>query len=963
MAKIVFKIRMFRLLIGSILFIGCLYFLIPACIEGWLAHRLESIDLGEEGHMRISHVSFERFHQVHIEGLVLGIDEREQPLIQIEQVVLKLDPSAFLRGRLEVDEILLEHPSLNLSYSLDGSSDIDPILRMVRRHLANETEEQDGPDDEEDQEESSGLNRVRQLINAHRPSILFEGGRLSYSQQGAGQEDLNLVEDISGQVLAGEEAGLNVEIRADLVSVAIPEIEAMGPLQFSLEQNPTEDRFAVDLSFDTPVRFSGIPGITGGEVSLQSVGFLSPNSFSVEGLMLIESETDRRLIQIGDLTFSLRTLTLDPEEIYLSMVEAREVILDLDLDTEDGIKQLAMFDGIHMGERAGSSDTVDGEGEIEGILETDDMEERAHIAARWNFCAGRKWNECAPQTLLVEPLDILLTVPNEEAETEQVAINFPSIRASQRLINFQMDLSTSMTVAREDGDQIVSMEIDWIYYWMTKRWRTETHIQSLDLGQTSELISAFGFPAIESGDLSLDLTIRENRPDGGNAMRLSSHVSLTDFMATFEAVDTVPVEWESLEYDFTARFDASDHFSMSRSQMTLGEVEASIGLELDALDLRSFWYYLQGFRGIEDAESYWSSQVGFAAPIEQFRFYIDMPSTDIMTLYHSIPTAFRSDLEGVEMAGNMAWQLDLTGQFERQEDGRLRVEINEPDVSELSLEEVELVSIPEAIDVRMLNDQMAFTFTDGEGESRSLDIGVEGEEGWVAFNQVNPYLVTSLLHSEDQGYFRPGPFNWYQFRRVVAQVLGEQQLGRGASTISMQLIKNVFLSRERVLSRKVSEMFLAGWLNRFVTKERILEIYLNVIEFGPGINGIGEASAHYFGKLPSQLTLMESVFLISLVPSPRRYHQFYETGEVPEYWLDYISRTLNQMRSREVITEAEDLSGRSTPFEFYYPNEGEPLLRNDLNVMPLSVTDSGDSGPPDEEPALGIDTVAPVLEE
>jgi membrane peptidoglycan carboxypeptidase len=87
----------------------------------------------------------------------------------------------------------------------------------------------------------------------------------------------------------------------------------------------------------------------------------------------------------------------------------------------------------------------------------------------------------------------------------------------------------------------------------------------------------------------------------------------------------------------------------------------------------------------------------------------------------------------------------------------------------------------------------------------------------------------------------------------------------------MQLIKNVFLTREKTLSRKLEEILLTYILenNRIASKERMLEVYFNVIEWGPDVYGIGEAASYYFGKSPSQLTLDECVFLASIIPRPK----------------------------------------------------------------------------------------------
>src|SRR5690606_26536125 len=91
---------------------------------------------------------------------------------------------------------------------------------------------------------------------------------------------------------------------------------------------------------------------------------------------------------------------------------------------------------------------------------------------------------------------------------------------------------------------------------------------------------------------------------------------------------------------------------------------------------------------------------------------------------------------------------------------------------------------------------------------------------------------------------------------------------RGASTITMQLAKNLYLNRDRTLSRKIEEFFLSLYLESSFSKDKILELYLNVVEFAPGVYGIYNGAMHYFGVTPMNLTLKQSLFLTSVLPRP-----------------------------------------------------------------------------------------------
>jgi len=127
----------------------------------------------------------------------------------------------------------------------------------------------------------------------------------------------------------------------------------------------------------------------------------------------------------------------------------------------------------------------------------------------------------------------------------------------------------------------------------------------------------------------------------------------------------------------------------------------------------------------------------------------------------------------------------------------------------------------------------------------------------------------------------------------------------GASSITMQMTKNVLLTREKTLSRKLQELFLVWYIEQNLSKERILEIYFNAIEFGPRIYGIGAATRHYFGKKPSELTPLEAAFFSSILPSPkRRYIQFCH-GAPDAKWDKYIHRIMAKSHERGRLTDEE----------------------------------------------------------
>ena len=126
----------------------------------------------------------------------------------------------------------------------------------------------------------------------------------------------------------------------------------------------------------------------------------------------------------------------------------------------------------------------------------------------------------------------------------------------------------------------------------------------------------------------------------------------------------------------------------------------------------------------------------------------------------------------------------------------------------------------------------------------------------------------------------------------------------------MQLVKNVFLTREKTLSRKLEEILLVFVLenNNIVSKDRMLEVYFNIIEWGPNVYGIGEASYFYFQKHPSELSLRECLFLASIIPSPKRFMwQFNDDGELRSPYQRHQDRLTRLMFQRGLLTPVDTM--------------------------------------------------------
>ncbi|MDD5543583.1 MAG: monofunctional biosynthetic peptidoglycan transglycosylase [Acidobacteriia bacterium] len=140
----------------------------------------------------------------------------------------------------------------------------------------------------------------------------------------------------------------------------------------------------------------------------------------------------------------------------------------------------------------------------------------------------------------------------------------------------------------------------------------------------------------------------------------------------------------------------------------------------------------------------------------------------------------------------------------------------------------------------------------------------------ASYSAISDYLKSAVLIGEDDAFFQHEGFDYARMRQALTEDWEKKRFARGASTITQQLAKNVFLSTSKNPIRKFREAILAHRLEQTLEKRRIFEIYLNVIEWGDNVYGAEAAAQYYFGKSASQLNLQEAVVLAAIIPNPRR---------------------------------------------------------------------------------------------
>ena len=158
-----------------------------------------------------------------------------------------------------------------------------------------------------------------------------------------------------------------------------------------------------------------------------------------------------------------------------------------------------------------------------------------------------------------------------------------------------------------------------------------------------------------------------------------------------------------------------------------------------------------------------------------------------------------------------------------------------------------------------------------ESEAREQGKKPRHEQRWVSLSSIAPQAVDAVVISEDASFYLHHGVDLDELRDAINKAWSKGSLGRGASTITMQLAKNLFLSGERTLLRKAKEVLLARRLEESLPKKRILALYLNVVEWGDGIYGIDAAAQAHFAVSANELSVAQGAILAAMLPAPRRW--------------------------------------------------------------------------------------------
>ena len=287
----------------------------------------------------------------------------------------------------------------------------------------------------------------------------------------------------------------------------------------------------------------------------------------------------------------------------------------------------------------------------------------------------------------------------------------------------------------------------------------------------------------------------------------------------------------------------------------------------------------------------------------------DVPVASCQAMLSSVPAALLPTIGSSHMSGTFGATGTLSFDTQRLEDLKLDYHVDDG---------CHLDAVPRDLAPDRFSHAFLHRVYGRDGEVREEETG-PGTPRWVDLDAISPFMQVAVLTTEDGSFPHSHGFNHNAIKNAIIANLKARRFVRGASTITMQLAKNLFLTREKTLSRKLEEVILTDYLEQIFQKDQMMELYLNIIEFGPDVYGVEQAAEHYFGRRPEELDLAECLFLSSIMPSPIRYSKMAEHGTLSEGWSHHLQTLMRIALRAGTITPAELEEGLKEQVVFHRP--------------------------------------------
>ena len=328
-----------------------------------------------------------------------------------------------------------------------------------------------------------------------------------------------------------------------------------------------------------------------------------------------------------------------------------------------------------------------------------------------------------------------------------------------------------------------------------------------------------------------------------------------------------------------------------------GQVQLDLGQRKFTLD--------SAVLGLEDVHVNVAGSIEAVEDDVRVALSVEVPKTSCQDLLTAAPTALLPQLEGLRLGGTFALH------------SRVGLDTSDPKKTEVEWEldnRCKVLETPEDIDPKRFREPFQHYVVEPDGRATEFTTGPTTEQ-WVPLSEITPAMETGLVVCEDSRFFKHNGFDNKAIRDSILSNLKKGHFVRGASTLSMQLAKNLYLGREKTLSRKLQEAAFTLLLEERLSKEDILELYLNVVEFGPGIYGIRNGSMHYFNSQPGELSLAQAMFFASILPNPKA-KRFAEDGTLKPRWAKHLQYLMRVAHKIKRISDEELEAGMKEQLRF-----------------------------------------------
>ena len=888
------------LLVGSA--VGCGWHIAPQAIAGKLSERLQDMAARRGFVLELGAVYVEPTSRVVLDGVVLRDAERPErpPVLRAARVEVQYDVHGATSPKVLLQTITMHSPRVHVHRAKDGTTNLDALLAL----RAGASGGGSG---------GGGSGGLRKYVSRHIPQLIVRDGAVALDDdKGA---PIITPQGIDARHLRLSGASLTIKNTSPIQEVARFDVRGTtkvsgfdDALQVEGQANwPEKAGWArIELPDDFAVRVGGFRAAVQ-RVTAHSNGRVQLGGVSIERLPADNSPFSLDVRQISiTLTEQAMPLAAVPERLARKLPKQALALLR-------HVKEVAIESPVIVGKRpmerpktaaaksgalllprkTGRTDT---EGKTSGKKTRDLAKLRAERRKHRRTAKQRAMGKDGPVNTdgqkVREALISVATRASSKLESKLLSLRKAAAAIPVRRIQIRNGRARYKDQRLEEGGQMsdFSAEID----------RDDKGIVSVKL--------RFGVPgARENTENAVSGRVHSKTGDSQVSVRLD-HLPIAPYAAIMPTALSLHPGSAVENTAITVRYDASARRIGIDGKGAVSHIDVDIpplarhrieDLSLKArgkldLDLANHKVAIDAGRIDMDR-----MQVLFDGSITDYRtapifdVAARIPTVHCQDAVDSVVSRFAPMLEGMRCSGTMAFRVAFALKTANMHS--LKFEF-EPTLRNLKID-----SLGSHIDFAVLEGAFEHNARQPDGTLYSFVTG-PGSERWVPLGAINENLIKVVNTTEDGAFFYHKGFSLRQIRGAMVANLRKGRFVRGASTISQQVTKNLFfVEREKTISRKLQEAVVTWEMEHRLTKQQILELYFNIIEFGPRIYGIKAAANHYFNRSPSQLTLLQTIWLGSIIPGPRRFYHQFVRGSAGETWREYLCWIGRIMHKREKI--------------------------------------------------------------